>query len=354
MNIGWQDAMIAAIAVAAFNFLKTVPSNLWQWFLYRISQSIKVFDYDPGYDLLCKWVNDQLKNPRSLRINRSEEDEVISSPGLGHHWFRFMGCWVTIKRDMEKDNHRPTESIKVVFWTTSKKPVDALLSVLKRQQEFRINVANGGWFNKLIRPKRPLSTVFSKWNDYLLNGCKEFFSQKDWYISNGVPWRKAYLFSGPPRTGKTSTVHALASELDMQIYILNPTAQNDSDFQRCLNSIPSKSIVLIEDLRAPKQETTNSDAKFPNEVANEVTVGKAKSEENGVTVSTLLNSLDGLIAPFGVIIIATTNYIDELPETIVSRFEVLEFEEIDPTTLTEQQYEILSLGQNKFKREKAA
>ncbi|KAF7311392.1 hypothetical protein MKEN_01041100 [Mycena kentingensis (nom. inval.)] len=62
----------------------------------------------------------------------------------------------------------------------------------------------------------------------------------------GIPHRRGYLLYGPPRTGKTSTIYALAGALNLEIYSL----VDDSFLQRAAGSIPQNSIFLIEGIAA--------------------------------------------------------------------------------------------------------
>lgn len=47
--------------------------------------------------------------------------------------------------------------------------------------------------------------------------------------AHGIPWRRGYLFHGPPGSGKTSLVTALAGRLHKSIYVINLSspAMND-------------------------------------------------------------------------------------------------------------------------------
>jgi chaperone BCS1 len=56
--------------------------------------------------------------------------------------------------------------------------------------------------------------------DRLLTDIKDFFRNEAFYAQRGIPWRRGYLLHGLPGSGKTSTILAIASELDLDVYMV--------------------------------------------------------------------------------------------------------------------------------------
>lgn len=73
-----------------------------------------------------------------------------------------------------------------------------------------------------------------------------------WYHDRGIPYRRGYLLHGPPGSGKTSFIQALAGELEKNICILNVNdmGMTDDRLAHLLNNIPPSSILLLEDIDA--------------------------------------------------------------------------------------------------------
>ncbi|CAK5271615.1 unnamed protein product [Mycena citricolor] len=147
----------------------------------------------------------------------------------------------------------------------------------------------------------------------LMEDVREFLSAETWYMDAGIPHRRGYLLYGPPGTGKTSTIYALAGALNLEIYSLSLASRfvDDSYLQRAASAIPKNGIFLIEDI----------DCAFPSrEAEDEIEPAPGMRARNGmqnrsrpsVTLSGLLNVIDGVGSEEGKLFFATTNHIERL------------------------------------------
>ena len=68
----------------------------------------------------------------------------------------------------------------------------------------------------------------------------------------GIPYRRGYLLHGPPGSGKSSFIQALAGSLSYDICLLNLSERGlaDDKLIHLLSNTPERSIVLIEDIDA--------------------------------------------------------------------------------------------------------
>lgn len=131
-----------------------------------------------------------------------------------------------------------------------------------------------------------------------------FISSEQKYNDRGVPWHRGYILHGPPGTGKTSVVRALASAHNMDLYYLSLSdVLSDSALMDAVSQIGKRSMLVIEDV----------------DISLSAVDRNAPSINKGVSLSSLLNVLDGIITPHGLITFVTTNLIDRLDSALIRK-----------------------------------
>jgi chaperone BCS1 len=186
-----------------------------------------------------------------------------------------------------------------------------------------------------MAPRRALSTIDMEpvAKQALLTDLQSFFDQdtKLYYRNNGVPYRRGYLPYGPPDTGKTSLSQAIASEYDLELFFIDLTDMNDSRLQEIFKYLPSRCVVVLEDIdaagivredfmiskthaghrRARHGPQTDSDEigddGDSDDEDDERDGSKQSKKKTKVTLSGLLNVLDGPGSKEGRLVILTTN-----------------------------------------------
>jgi len=159
------------------------------------------------------------------------------------------------------------------------------------------------WSRTCSKSKREFSSVVLRQgvSEQIMDDVSHFLKSESWYKSCGVPYRRGYLLYGPPGSGKTSFILALAGQLDLSLCILNLSNSGMTD-ERLVNlftSAPPKSIILLEDV----------DSSFSQR--------DAKNVADGLTFSGLLNALDGVASHEGRIVFMTTNHIEKLAPALI-------------------------------------
>ncbi|KAL6838545.1 hypothetical protein ACP4OV_031601 [Aristida adscensionis] len=116
-----------------------------------------------------------------------------------------------------------------------------------------------------------------------------FVRRREHYARAGRAWKRAYLLHGPPGTGKTSLVAAIANLLELDVYDLELAAVgSNSDLRRLLASTRPKSLIVVEDVDCSlghfdRTRPPRHDAAFPPAMGREM-----------VSLSGVLNFVDGL------------------------------------------------------------
>lgn len=150
----------------------------------------------------------------------------------------------------------------------------------------------GGWDRIDRLPPRPLSSVIlaEGQRERLVGDVQRFLGAERDYLRRGLPWHRGHLYQGPPGTGKTSVARALANHFGMDVWYL-PLADmgKDGELLRLASRIGPRSMLLLEDIDVFHAATARDD------------------DKNKVTLSGLLNALDGFVTPHGLLTVMTTN-----------------------------------------------
>ncbi|EGD86857.1 hypothetical protein H112_05371 [Trichophyton rubrum D6] len=242
-------------------------------------------------------------------------------PGPGKHILRYKNAFIFVNRVREAKSRdlqtgRPWETVTL---TTLYSQRHIFEDLFKEAHEYAVKTHEGktviynSWgaeWRQFGQPrrKRPLSSVIldAGVKERIVADVKDFFSSGAWYHDRGIPYRRGYLLHGPPGTGKSSFIQALAGELDYDIAVLNLSERGltDDRLNHLLTIIPARTLVLLEDV----------DAAFSSR--------RVQSDDDGyrganVTFSGLLNALDGVASAEERIIFLTTNHVDRLDEALV-------------------------------------
>ena len=150
---------------------------------------------------------------------------------------------------------------------------------------------------------------------------------------SGIPYRRGYLLHGPPGSGKSSFIQALAGSLGYDICLLNLSERGlaDDKLFHLLSNAPERSIILMEDVDAAfnKRVQTSEDgyvAKFFSyEIALQLNgrglmmsfFSLCARYQSSVTFSGFLNALDGVASGEERIIFLTTNHMEKLDPALI-------------------------------------
>ncbi|VDN06131.1 unnamed protein product [Thelazia callipaeda] len=310
--------------------LAIVSSTL---FRRRFLISMQISNEDPAYPWLLKYINrHSLSQARQISVNtfitQAESGRTVTNltylPGHGMHYFTYNYRWIQVERQREKQviqkgNYRtPFETVTLTTLGTDMRFLTNLLD--KAVTEALEHVKTGLVIYRAVGPewrrfgtpmrKRPLASVILEngISKSIVNDFQEFCSSCKWYTERGIPYRRGYLFYGPPGSGKSSFIAALASHFGYSVCMLSLSERtlDDDRLNHLLNTPPAYSVVVLEDI----------DAAF---ISREDPVQSSKAYEGltRVTLSGLLNAIDGVASADERILFMTTNHIDRLDPALI-------------------------------------
>lgn len=315
-------------------WLKTIPERLWDWIVFQTTMMVTVKDDDAAFVWVKEWFLEQkfLKRIRHLDLDttlRNERIAMIPAPGKHRFWYqgRPFEVWFSRTDNTQERMGRRVESF--TFRTVGRNRAvlqsfveDVVQCHLKREGVCSyLYTYNDGWEYVEGYSSRVLESVVLEpgEKEHLLQDIGHFRNAKERYQRLGVPYHRGYLFYGPPGTGKTSLVSALAGNFGLSIYIINLGDFTDRSLMSAVNQVPRNSVLLFEDIDCMKSSQSRgpTDADGVEERATTASNKGNLSTQNGVTLSGLLNVLDGFHAPSGVLFVMTTNHIEKLDPALL-------------------------------------
>ncbi|MCR1785340.1 AAA family ATPase [Nocardioides carbamazepini] len=183
----------------------------------------------------------------------------------------------------------------------------------------RLRMVNnwGGWTSRDDLPPRSLASVAlpTEQKDRIVADLRRFLAAEGRYNHLAVPWHRGYMFHGPPGTGKTSLVKALASEFGLDLwYVGLSDLKAESSLMGLLAEVTPRSLLLLEDI-----DTI--------EISHE-----RDTTQGSISMSSLLNALDGVATPHGLVTVMTTNHFDKLDPALTRPGRMDVVEQLDPLT----------------------
>lgn len=161
----------------------------------------------------------------------------------------------------------------------------------KNKPVLRVRANWGEWVTRNDLPPRHLDSVVLKEGqmEAILADFKEFMDSEERYNKLSLSWHRGYLFHGPAGTGKSSIAKVLAHHFNMPIYYMPlGDLKDDTALNNAFSSVKPRSILLLEDIDIFDAATE-------------------RGQSDKITMSGLLNALDGINTPHGLVTIMTTN-----------------------------------------------
>ena len=327
----------ADLAVALFETgqkLYSTGNELWK---KHLAFTVVVLDTDAVYSEVLIWLTKTLptEKQRSLLVSSNNSadrgnDAPVSDSDSGSvpkskpliikfnerakRRVKIDGFSVSVQMlvpDVSANMVREPEPARILFTARTQEAQKAVIALLETLNENRVTERKavlrmvnqwGGWNTRSDLPPRTMESVSlpAEQKDRILEDLRTFLDQEEKYNSLAIPWHRGYMFHGPPGTGKTSLVKALANACNMDLwYVSLADLKAESGLLQLLSNVGPRSILLLEDIDTMK-----------------ITHDRDGSDQGTISMSSLLNTLDGVATPHGLITVMTTNRFDILDEAL--------------------------------------
>ncbi|KAG6001256.1 hypothetical protein E4U21_004543 [Claviceps maximensis] len=308
---------------------------------HRLLVHVEISKQDPAYPWILAWLSQPRQHPGIIasRITRIHNLSVTTTttnnrghggngpvnasfflqPGYGRHVVKFGSAYISVNREKHStanmNTGEPHEIVQLTTLWAHRHAFEGIfaeahkLAAKANEGKTVVYSARGMDWTPLgdARKKRPLGSVILDQGvkERIVADVTDFLSRQQWYVDRGIPYRRGYLLFGPPGSGKSSFIQALAGELDFGVAMINLSemGMTDDKLAYLLTKLPKRCLLLLED----------ADAAFVNRQRREADGYSGAT----VTFSGLLNALDGVAAGEERIAFLTTNHIDRLDAALI-------------------------------------
>ncbi|EPE32991.1 P-loop containing nucleoside triphosphate hydrolase [Glarea lozoyensis ATCC 20868] len=342
MLMGWIANQ--NFAKSSRKFVANTNLNSRMWYLWRDDEDEEDEDDDEIIDF------DKDSNPVA-KIGGKQEKKVRFTPSFGTHYFWYKGKLLQFRRI--KDERQQSygslserEEVSVACFgrdpSILKTLLDECRTLFLKSDESRTVIYRGNlkstggasepqWTRCISRVSRPFSTVVldESVKQKLLDDMRDYLHPytRRWYSNRGIPYRRGYLLYGPPGTGKSSLSFAIAGYFKLKIYIvsLNSPSMDEEHLSTLFADLPKQCVVLLEDidtagLTHTREDPSSSDKPTTTTLPGNTLISSLTppaSRPGRISLSALLNIIDGVASQEGRVLIMTTNHKDKLDEALI-------------------------------------
>ena len=203
---------------------------------------------------------------------------------------------------------------------------------------------NLNWKVNVYISSTTFDNIFFEGKADVLQRLNDFMKEREFYKMLGKPWKIGILLTGEPGCGKTSLIRAIANFFKRSIKDVQFNRMGDiDDLEGCFNCVeydnkamgPEDVVLVAEDIdcmnfdilkkrtaEEPKNNLKDQFNSFKSEEAKAIMMAIATTNDcsNGpkaksgreITLSYLLNILDGISNADGRIFIASTNHVEKI------------------------------------------
>lgn len=343
------------MSVVSFILVK-LPSRILQFSVKHFTTSVSFNNSSVGnglenFSAFTAWFYTipWSKRLRSYAIDgaytRVDESGTTVGVGLGKHFFLWEGWPFWIHREnMQQQGgaYQIHVQISITMLGRSRARLERFINAFRYKPPVdKVGVyafSSKTWERIADVAKRPLTSVVAeaKMKERLVRKIEEWQQQKLWFQEHGLPYKLTIVLNGPPGSGKTSLIKALASHFNRNLAVVNLSQMSDSLLEQALSTVPTNAILAIEDFdsaSATHRRVVSKKTKFmkrfeptsSNDAPTTASCDRTSPEVDmslkglfdTLTPSGLYNALDGLVSLDDTIVFMTTNHLEVMDDALL-------------------------------------
>lgn len=321
--------LAGGIGTVAFSsvvyFLRSLPMSLYRTVKRMTTIEVFLTSEMPLYHEIVRVLSESRIGFLARNYSTDREGKIIA--GFGESVSKYRGRFIVFSRELKEVKLQVLEQMKMTILSRDLGVLHALIaeaSTPPQEDIVKVYSTSGGWFgNPSPRRRRSLDTIFCNGaiKQVIIDKIAWFQANEDWYTRRGIPYKLVFLFTGPPGTGKSSLIFGIASYFGRHLASLQSVRCADE----ALRNLPGNSFAVIEDIdmisvareSGDNQTASSGGAPAPTPIA------KAPDQTDQYfgmsSLQVLINTLDGLSTPHGLIVFITTNHKDKLDHALIRK-----------------------------------
>ncbi|KAG5802783.1 hypothetical protein H9Q74_013603 [Fusarium xylarioides] len=287
------------------------------------------------YNMVLEWISSRgldnaarssiarIKKQRGRKDYSGETKKALSfSPWQGNFIFRYKSTFLSYQTSLKDIGFRKEEEICITCLGRSSWVLQDFMSDCRDQYLQLIKTKTSvfkhrgdHWERGTAVDVRPMSTVIpgDAQKQSFVKDVEKFLDPKTrrWYSIKSIPYRRGYLLHGPPGTGKSILSLSMAGRFGLDIYTVSVSTVSDRTLEDLFTKLPPQCVVLLEDIDAAgATHSRAAESEHADEPAR-------STDTESVTLSGLLNAVDGVASQEGRLLIMTTNHIEKLDDALI-------------------------------------
>lgn len=317
-----SQGMVLILFGGIMTMLRSVPRGIYLWVKRKLFASVEIIENKAAFAWVTGWCAEHVGESwlnRSFvgsfrqvsKVGSKDSLEASLSPGVGIRLFFHNRRMYLLHRSRVEKDYATNGTGYVEKLTLYALRLGHITDLVQEAHELSKGegtatytvhtVGQFGWETTRF-PSRSLDSIVlpESLKSSIVNDVKKFLNEEKWYRDRHLEYNRGCILFGPPGTGKTSVVRALASDLSRPVYVFDLSAVKEAIFVERMRGIPPGSIVLFEDIDA-------------------IYKGREylPQQDNGTSFSTFINAIDGVVTPPGLIKVFTTNHMEHLDPALL-------------------------------------